>query len=191
MAFAAGNVVSVIRSQTWVGLARQVGLLITLGLVLMSTGAEAARWRGDDIVVRDYTGGRRWGPIIAAQVDALNAALPPGAPRFVYQDAGPLPCHEIRHAKRAISVCAQEHLLLPAETWTTRRDETLVAATIVLRQDQIRLGGNRVCHELMHATTAIADAYQTEPQSCVRGTLPTFGAWDVGLLASEYGQKRR
>jgi hypothetical protein len=175
-----------------IGLARWAGLLVALALVMMATGVEAARWQEDVVVVRDYTGGRRWGAIIAAQVDALNAALPPGAPRFVYQDAGPRPCPEIRREKRAISVCSQEHLARPAEASTTRRNETIVEATILLRQDQVRLlGQNRVCHELMHATTAIADGYHTEPQSCVRGTLATFGAWDVALLASEYGRDRR
>ena len=43
----------------------------------------------------------------------------------------------------------------------------------------------------MHAVTAIADSYQAEAASCVRGNLGTFGAWDIAHLASEYGRDRR
>ncbi len=167
------------------------GLTVVFGLVLLSAGAEAARWQDDEVVVRDYTAGRRWGPIIERQVDALNAALPAGAPRFVYQDAGKRACDEIRRSAAAISVCSIKRLSLPAATSMARRGQTIEAALILLRQDQIRIGHNRVCHELMHAATAIADAYHTEAQSCVRGSLETFGAWDEALLASEYGRGRR
>jgi hypothetical protein len=154
-------------------------------------GAEAARWQGNEVVVRDYTAGRRWGPIIEQQVDALNAAVPRGAPRFVYQDAGKRDCDEISRSSEAISVCSIKRLSLPAATSMARRGETIAEALIMLRQDEIRVGHNRVCHELMHAATAIADAYHTEAQSCVRGSLDTFGAWDEALLASEYGRARR
>lgn len=171
---------------------RWASLLAALALLLLFSSTEAARWKDAVVVVRDYTGGRRWGPIIADQVDALNAALPSGAPRFVYEDAGPLSCRELPAQQGAISICAQEHLSRPATTSTLRRKQTIVGATITLRQDQVRvLGQNRVCHELMHAATAIADDYHTEPESCVRGGLSTFGAWDLSLLADEYGREGR
>jgi hypothetical protein len=166
-------------------------LFLIVGFALLSMSAEAARWQGDEVVVRDYTAGRRWGEIIERQVEALNAALPAGAPRFVYQDAGKRACDEIRRSAAAISVCSIKRLSLPAATSMARRGQTIEAALILLRQDQIRIGSNRVCHELMHAATAVADAYHTEAQSCVRGSLETFGAWDEALLASEYGRGRR
>jgi hypothetical protein len=165
-------------------------VLVAAALIAMTPGVEAARWRREVVVVRDHTSGSRWGPIIAAEVDALNAALPPSAPRFVYRNARAIPCAEIDRGKRAISVCSIDRFARPAATSTTRRNETMREALIVLRDDQIRLGQNRVCHELMHATTAIPDAYQTEPESCVRGSRATFGAWDIALLASEYGTGR-
>lgn len=167
-------------------------LLLVLGAALLGHEAQAARWREDVVVVRDYTGGRRWGPIIAAQVDALNAALPAGAPRFVYEDAGARACRELRSQQGSIAVCAQEHLTRPAVTSLLRRKQTVVGATIMLRQDQVRVfGDNRVCHELMHAVTAIADDYRSEPESCVRGSVSTFGAWDIALLAAEYSRRSR
>jgi len=175
------------RMASWVGFMPGAALLAAIGLVLMSMAVEAARWQGDVVVVRDHTGGRRWGPIVAEQVAALNEVMPSGAPRFVYQDAGKRPCDEIPRDTRVINVCSLERLSRPAAASTTRRKETIREALIVLRQSEIRLGRNRVCHELMHATTAIADAYDTEPQSCVRGSLATFGAWDIALLADEYG----
>lgn len=165
--------------------------LVAAALIAMAPVAEAARWQRDVVVVRDHTGGRRWGPIIAAEVDALNAALPPGAPRFVYRDARETPCDAIDRDTRAISVCSIGRFSRPAATSTTRREETIREALIVLRDGQIRLGQSRVCHELMHATTAVADAYLSEPESCVRGSRATFGAWDIALLASEYGTHRR
>lgn len=169
------------------GFAPGAGLLVAIVLMLMPLEAGAARWQGDVVVVRDHTGGRRWGPIVAEQVAALNAALPPGAPRFVYEDGGKQPCDEISRDTRVISVCSLKRLSRPAAASTTRREESIREALIVLRQSEIRLGRNRVCHELMHAATAIADAYGAEPQSCVRGSLSTFGAWDIALLADEYG----
>ncbi len=174
------------RFQARVGFAPGAGLLVAIVLTLMPLEAGAARWQGDVIVVHDHTAGRRWGPIVEAQVNALNAALPSGAPRFVYEDAGQLPCDEIPREPGAIRVCSTKRLSRPAATATTRRKETIREALIVLRQDEIRLGRNRVCHELMHAVTATADAYGTEPQSCVRGSLSTFGAWDIALLTDEY-----
>lgn len=165
-------------------------LLVAITLIAMTPVAEAARWRREVVVVRDHTSGSRWGPIIVAEIAALNAALPPGAPRFVYRDARTIPCAAIDRNRRAISVCSIDRFARPAATSTTRRNETIREALIVLRDDQIRLGQSRVCHELMHATTAIPDAYRTEPESCVRGSRATFGAWDIALLGSEYDARR-
>jgi hypothetical protein len=167
------------------------GVVLAAVLGLLASDVEAARWKRETVVVRDYTAGQRWGPIIAIQVDALNAALPAGAPRFVYRDAGERPCEQIPRTGKAISVCSAQRLSRPAAASTTRRGETIREALIMLRQDQLRLGHNRVCHELMHAATAIPDDYHSEPQSCVRGTLDTFGSWDIAVLANEYGRGRR
>lgn len=168
-----------------------MGLLITVCLALLATEAEAARWQREVVVVRDYTDGRRWGPIIEDQVGALNAALPSDAPRFIYEDAGARPCDEIDRGRPGINVCSLERLSRPAEASVTRRKETIRDALIVLRDNQLRAGQNRVCHELMHAVTAVEDAYGTEAASCVRGYLATFGAWDMALLNSEYARDRR
>lgn len=156
-------------------------------MVILSPSVEAARWQRDIVVVKDHTAGRRWGPIIERQVDALNDALPRGAPRFVYRDVGKQPCDEISRERQAISVCSQKRFSRPAAASVTRRQQTIQEALIVLRQGDIRLGQHRVCHELMHAVTPIPDAYRTEPRSCVRGELTSFGAWDIALLAEEYG----
>ena len=167
--------------------ARWAGIVFALCLALTAMGSDAARWQRDTVIVRDYTSGRRWGPIIAYQVDALNAALPSDAPRFVYRDAGERTCAEIDRARPGITICSMERLTRPAEASVTRRGETIHEALIVLRHDQRHLGPNRVCHELMHAATAVADGYRAEATSCVRGYLATFGPWDAALLASEYG----
>lgn len=166
-------------------------LLVAVYLAFLTPEAEAARWQRDVVVVRDYTSGRQWGLIVERQVDALNAALPDGAPRFVYEDAGERPCEEIDRTRPGISVCVMERLSRPAEASVTRRKETIREALIYLRHDQLRVGHNRVCHELMHAVTAIADSYQAEAGSCVRGNLGTFGAWDIAHLANEYDRDRR
>jgi hypothetical protein len=170
---------------------RRWPVVFALAVMLCSPPADAARWQRDVVTVRDYTTGRAWGPIIARQVEALNTALPRGAPRFVYRDAGERSCDEIGRTRSGISICAAERLSRPAATSTTRRKETIREALIVLRDDQLRLGDNRVCHELMHAATAVLDAYLTESDSCVRGRLATFGAWDIALLAAEYGSDSR
>lgn len=162
-------------------------ILVALVLAAQSMDTKAAHWQDDVVVVYDHTAGRRWGPIIADQVEALNAALPRGAPRFVYRDAGKKGCEEIERTRQVISVCSMKRLSRPAAASVTRRGETIHEALILLRQRDIRLGHHRVCHELMHAVTAIPDAYRTEPESCVRGERGAFGAWDIALLDSEYG----
>ncbi len=153
---------------------------------MFMTAANAARWHDDVIPVFDYTSGTAWGPIIERQVDALNDALPRGAPRFRYRDKREQSCDEIRRDRAAISICSTKRLSKFAATSTTRRESIISEALIYLREDQISLGDNRVCHELMHAVTAVLDAYGTQPESCVRGSLSTFGAWDVNLLRQEY-----
>lgn len=163
-------------------------LAATVAIVssIVHRDANAARWNDDVVSVYDFTGGTGWGPIIERQVDALNAALPPGAPRFRYRDKREHPCGDIRRDRAAISICSTKRLSKLAATSTTRRDSTISEALIFLREDQISLGDNRVCHELMHAATAVLDAYGTQPESCVRGSLSTFGKWDVELLRQEY-----
>lgn len=170
--------------------ARWAGIVFALCLALTAMGSDAARWQRDTVIVRDYTSGRRWGPIIARQVEALNAALPANAPRFIYRDAGARPCAEINRERSGLNVCSMERLSRPAEASVTRRGDTIHEALIVVRHGQLRVGPNRVCHELMHAVTAVEDRYGTESASCVRGYLATFGAWDAALLASEYGGDR-
>lgn len=152
----------------------------------MSGSVSAARWLGDVIPVYDYTAGTAWGPIIERQVAALNDALPRGAPRFRYRAKRERSCDEIRRDRAAISVCSTKRLSKFAATSTTRRESTISEALIFLREDQISLGDNRVCHELMHAATAVLDAYGTQSESCVRGSLSTFGVWDAELLRQEY-----
>lgn len=147
---------------------------------------KAARWQADSVPVFDYTAGSEWGPIIERQVDALNEALPRGAPRFRYRDKRQRSCDDIRRDRAAISICSTRRLSKFAATSATRRESVISEALIFLREDQISLGENRICHELMHAVTAVLDAYGTQPQSCVRGTSSTFGTWDVTLLNQEY-----
>ena len=161
-------------------------LIVTFVVTMLAHAANAARWREDVIPVIDYTSGTAWGPIIEHQVDALNDALPRGAPRFRYRDKREKSCDEIRRDRAAISVCSTKRLSKFAATSTTRRESIISEALIYLREDQISLGDNRVCHELMHAVTAVLDAYGTQPESCVRGSLSTFGDWDVDLLRQEY-----
>lgn len=41
---------------------------------------------------------------------------------------------------------------------------------------------NIVCHEFMHQFTGVADAYDSNPDSCVWGRLPDLGSVDIALL---------
>lgn len=175
------------RQNQWRTLSLRHALLFIAFIgAIIPNGASTARWQADTVPVYDYTAGGNWGPIIERQVDALNEALPRGAPRFRYRDKRERSCDEVRRDRAAISICSTRKLSKFAATSTTRRESVIAEALIYLREDQISLGDNRVCHELMHAVTAVLDAYGTQPESCVRGSLSTFSTWDVALLHQEY-----
>ena len=182
-----GQRVTAVHQNQWRTLSlRHALLFIAIIGAIIPNGASAARWHEDVVPVYDYTAGSAWGPIIERQVDALNEALPRGAPRFRYRDKRERACDDIRRDRAAISICSIRRLSKFAATSTTRRESVIAEALVYLREDQISLGDNRVCHELMHAATAVIDAYGAQPASCVRGSLSTFGTWDVALLHQEY-----
>lgn len=122
---------------------------------------------------------------------AINAALPADAtthfiPRYGGADCPPRP----QYARPFISVCLDPQL---AETkhisaWTgfSVHDGRIWWADIVI-DDAYANNAHFHCHEAMHASTAIGDNHNAQPDtSCVWGSLTAPGPFDVEQLAMRY-----
>lgn len=186
-----------------------VALITTVAALMLApadpAGAAKARWQRERVPVRDYTSGA-WAGIVEEQLALVNAVMPPRAPRFVYERKEHRPCASLGVQHGAIVVCDSDTELLCGY------DEVESGGTTCFRLAAkkhpavaIRLSGwwaagnpawmrELVCHELMHATTWVVDAYGSHPDtSCVHGSLSAPGPHDAEIARKAYakGKKRR
>jgi hypothetical protein len=167
--------------------------LLTLLLLLLAPDALAAPsvWAEKSVRVLDYTT-PKWDGLVAGMVDEFNAMLPESAPRLVYRRMPERACQDLkpRPVAGSIIVCSVRTAPFVGMTGVLHDGTTIVETRIMLNDKMFlttRDATNTVCHELMHAVTGIKDRYYRRPKtSCVWGSLPTPGRFDVAYARKVY-----
>jgi hypothetical protein len=177
--------------------------LLLLVLLFPSEAEAKAPWRAERVAVRDYTSSA-WTGIVETQVAAINAIMPPRAPTFVYERHEHRSCGSLGPQRGAIVVCESD---VEIACWADSLDQGAVTCHHPVRKQgaaaTIRLGNwwhrgdvqwmrYMACHELMHATTWVADTDVTQGDtSCVHGWSPVPGPWDAELARKAYTKRHR
>ena len=172
---------------------------VLAALILLGSSADGlaqgATWAKKRVGVYDYTSAA-WRPIVAATVAEFNAMLPARAPQLVYQAMGEAPCSQISTQlhRGGITVCATPSLPPAAELGLTSfwvKQGRLSRVRISLSEaSSLQVRYTTVCHEFMHATTAIPDNYDARPTtSCVWGTLSGPGSFDAHYVRKVYNNQ--
>lgn len=177
-----------------------IGIMVGLMLGVAWSTRGTAAWTSNVVTVRVYAA-PAWTPLIQRSIADYNAVMPARGPRLVVRVLPERSCGWVkrqRFARATITVCSQPDG--DGRGWAVYR---VARHRFVDERARITLVGNPghdrytpihqqvVCHELVHALTAVRDAYDTEPESCVRGSLDVPGAWDVALLERVYRARKR
>jgi hypothetical protein len=145
------------------------------------------RWMEEWIPVRYYGPAEHLGALNHAW-EAINAAMPPERTHFVVSHAGDVGCGDVpeQFAPGAITVCVGDtgHSDGSAQ-WMMGADRAIASVHIVLN-DRTVDDLATICHEAMHAVSAINDDYDSEKDSCVHGRRSSPGKWDRWWLAKAY-----
>ncbi len=167
--------------------------VLTLCVLLLAPDALAAPtiWARKSVRVLDYSAAK-WTGLVEEMIDEFNSMLPEPTPRLVYRRMPERACQDLnpRPIVGAIIVCS-----VPAAPFVgmtgVLHDGTTIVETRVMLNDRLYLNTsqatNTICHELMHAVTGIKDRYHRRPRtSCVWGSLPTPGRFDVAYARKVY-----
>ncbi len=168
-------------------------ILLALGVLLLAPDALSAPsvWAETSVRVLDYTT-PRWDGLIEGMVDEFNGMLPEPAPQLVYRRMPQRACQDLkpRPFVGAIVVCSVATAPFVGMTGVLHDGKTIVETRVMLNDTMFlntRHATNTVCHELMHAVTGVRDRYHRRPKtSCVRGSLPTPGRFDVAYARKVY-----
>jgi hypothetical protein len=167
--------------------ARTMRVLLVLLVLLILPGEVEARRGQRVLVIRDYTSAS-WQGVVAQTVQDFNAVMPQGGPELRYERADEGACPQFR--TREVAVC-----LVAADSIAPAVGRVYVAdkgAAHIVVSDAYRPTSVLLCHELMHVLTGVGDNYGALPdQSCVHGSLPYPGPFDVDLLGQRYARKHR
>jgi hypothetical protein len=167
--------------------------VLALCVLLLAPDALAAPtvWAKKSVRVLDYSS-PKWAGLVEGMVDEFNGMLPKSAPRLVYRDMRERACQDLKPSPvvGAIIVCSMPTAPFVGMTGVLHDGTTIVETRIMLNDTLFlttRDATNTVCHELMHAVTGIKDRYQRRPKtSCVWGSLPTPGRFDVAYARKVY-----
>jgi hypothetical protein len=167
-------------------------LLALLGLLLAPNALAAPLvWGEQSVRVLDYSTSQ-WDGLVAGMVDEFNVMLPESAPQLVYRRMPQRACEDLKPRPYfgAIVVCSVSTAPFVGMTGVLHDDTTIVETRVMLNDAAFfntRDATNTVCHELMHAVTGIKDRYDRRPKtSCVWGSLPTPGRFDVAYARKVY-----
>jgi hypothetical protein len=167
--------------------------LLALCVLLLGPDVLAAPtlWAEKSVRVLDYSTDK-WNGLVEGMVDEFNGMLPESAPRLVYRRMPQRTCQEVkpRPIAGAIIVCSVPAAPFAGKTRMLHNSTTIIGTRVMLN-DQLHLNtrdaANTVCHELMHAVTGIKDRYHRRRKtSCVWGSLPTPGRFDVAYARKVY-----
>jgi hypothetical protein len=167
--------------------------LLALCVLLLGPDVLAAPtlWAEKSVRVLDYSTDK-WNGLVEGMVDEFNGMLPESAPRLVYRRMPERACQDLkpRPVIGAIIVCSVPAAPFVGITGVLHDGTTIVETRVMLNDETFvntRDATNTVCHELMHAVTGIKDRYYRRPKtSCVWGSLPTPGRFDVAYARKIY-----
>jgi hypothetical protein len=168
-------------------------LLLALSVLLLGPNTLAAPmvWAEKPVRVLDYSTAK-WDGLVEGMVDEFNGMLPESAPRLVYRRMPERACQDLkpRPAVGAIIICSVPAAPFVGITGVLHDGTTIVETRVMLNDTMFlntRDASNTLCHELMHAVTGIKDRYRRRAKtSCVWGSLPTPGRFDVAYARSVY-----
>ncbi len=148
-------------------------------------------WAEQSLRVLDYSTSQ-WDGLVEGMVDEFNGMLPESAPQLVYRRMPQRACQDLKPCPfvGVIVVCSVATAPFVGMTGVLHDGKTIVEPRVMLN-DMSFLNPldatNTVCHELMHAVTGIKDRYHRRPKtSCVWGSLPTPGRFDVAYARKVY-----
>jgi hypothetical protein len=173
------------------GMMRAFLLALLVQLLAPAALAAPAVWADQSVRVLDYSTAQ-WDGLVEGMVDEFNGMLPESAPQLVYRRMPQRACQDMkpRPFVGAIVVCSVPTAPFVGMTGVLHDGTTIVETRIVLNDKMFfntRDATNTVCHELMHAVTGIKDRYHRRPKtSCVWGSLPTPGRFDVAYARKVY-----
>jgi hypothetical protein len=167
-------------------------VLALLGLLLAPDALAAPLvWGEQSVRVLDYSTSE-WDGLVEGMVDEFNGMLPESAPQLVYRRMPQRACQDLKPRPYfgAIVVCSVSTAPFVGMTGVLHDGTTIVETRVMLNDAAFfntRDATNTVCHELMHAVTGIKDRYDRRPKtSCVWGSLPTPGRFDVAYARKAY-----
>ena len=171
--------------------------LLALLVLLLAPDALAAPavWSEKSVRVLDYSAAK-WTGLVEEMIDEFNSMLPESAPRLVYRRMPERACQDLKSRPfvGTIVVCSVATAPFVGMTGVLH-DGTIIVETRIMLNDKMFLNTrdatNTVCHELMHAVTRIKDRYYRRPKtSCVWGSLPAPGRFDVAYARKVYEPRK-
>jgi hypothetical protein len=177
------------------GMMRAFVLVLLLLLLAPDALAAPAVWAEQSVRVLDYST-PQWDGLVEGMVDEFNAMLPESAPRLVYRRMPERACQDLkaRPYVGAIVFCSVSTAPFVGMAGVLHDGTTIVETRVMLNDTMFfntRDASNTVCHELMHAVTGIRDRYHRRPKtSCVWGSLPTPGRFDVAYARKTYEPRK-